>query len=140
MFGGKISNSKVWFEFESEKIIDGIFISLNFVFLSLSLSPTWIKIVTSNGVVFRDEPWHIECFKCNECNCELTSIPFLTRNDRPYCRGCHANLFAHRCQKCSKPITGKCCGDFFFTISPSIDLFFPFNYSLFVCFCVLCLQ
>ncbi|KAI7694938.1 Four and a half LIM domains protein 3 [Sarcoptes scabiei] len=64
------------------------------------------EIVTSNGVVFRDEPWHIECFKCNECNCELTSIPFLTRNDRPYCRGCHANLFAHRCQKCSKPITG----------------------------------
>lgn len=64
----------------------------------------------SNGVVYKDEPWHKECFICTECKSELASIPFMVREDKPFCKDCFTNLFANKCETCQKPITGMGCG------------------------------
>ncbi|XP_067119116.1 prickle planar cell polarity protein 3-A-like isoform X2 [Centruroides vittatus] len=64
------------------------------------------QIITSGGVTYRNEPWHRECFSCANCSTSLAGQRFTSREDKPYCANCFADLFAKRCTSCSKPITG----------------------------------
>jgi len=64
------------------------------------------EIIMSNGVMFKEEPYHRECFTCNECRIELAGSSFLVREDNAYCRECFANKFSHKCAVCTKPIIG----------------------------------
>ncbi|XP_014679638.1 PREDICTED: LOW QUALITY PROTEIN: four and a half LIM domains protein 2-like [Priapulus caudatus] len=64
------------------------------------------KIITSGGVTYKSEPWHRECFMCTNCNALLAGQRFTSRDDRPYCATCFTDLFAKRCDACSKPIIG----------------------------------
>lgn len=57
-------------------------------------------------MTYRDEPWHKECFLCAGCKIQLAGQHFTSRDDRPYCLKCFGNLYAKKCEACSKPITG----------------------------------
>nr|XP_027195248.1 protein prickle-like [Dermatophagoides pteronyssinus] len=65
------------------------------------------EIIINDGIQYRDEPWHASCFRCVECQKELSNIPFTSHDDRPYCRQCNANLFAPKCDICKQPIIGS---------------------------------
>ncbi|KAK1153036.1 four and a half LIM domains protein 3-like isoform X1 [Acipenser oxyrinchus oxyrinchus] len=64
------------------------------------------KALAKGGVTYRDEPWHKECFVCTGCKTQLAGQPFTSREDSPYCLKCFGNLYAKKCEACSKPITG----------------------------------
>ncbi|KAJ6215936.1 hypothetical protein RDWZM_010436 [Blomia tropicalis] len=64
------------------------------------------EIIMANGVMFKDEPWHKECFTCNGCKIQLAGSSFLVRDERAYCRDCFADRYAHKCSACTKPILG----------------------------------
>ena len=83
------------------------------------------NVLTSGGVTFRGEPWHKvsqtttsqqsemflispqECFVCARCETALAGQKFASREEKPFCAECFAELFAKRCASCSKPITGQ---------------------------------
>jgi len=67
--------------------------------------------LAKGGVTYRDEPWHKECFVCTSCKVQLAGQHFTSREDSPYCIKCFGNLYAKKCEACSKPITGKRCMD-----------------------------
>lgn len=75
------------------------FISINFDLCFQTLS--------KGGVTYRDEPWHKECFVCTNCKTQLAGQHFTSRDDSPYCLKCFGNLYAKKCEACTKPITGK---------------------------------
>jgi len=65
------------------------------------------KVITSGGVTYRNDPYHRECFTCTNCDRILAGQRFTSRDDKPFCADCFAQLFSKRCNACSKPITGK---------------------------------
>uniref|UniRef100_G3PKF3 Four and a half LIM domains protein 3 n=2 Tax=Gasterosteus aculeatus aculeatus TaxID=481459 RepID=G3PKF3_GASAC len=64
------------------------------------------KTLAKGGVTYRDEPWHKECFVCASCKTQLAGQHFTSRDESPYCLKCFGNLYAKKCEACSKPITG----------------------------------
>ena len=48
-----------------------------------------------------------ECFVCARCDTPLAGQKFASREDKPFCADCFAELFAKRCASCDKPITGQ---------------------------------
>ena len=65
------------------------------------------QVITSGGIMFRDQPWHKECFLCSGCRKELCEEEFMSRDDYPFCLDCYNHLYAKKCAACTKPITGK---------------------------------
>ena len=65
-----------------------------------------MKIISSGGVTYKNEPWHRDCFICNNCGTSLAGQRFTSRDEKPYCAECFGDLFAKRCTACSRPITG----------------------------------
>ncbi|KAI1286624.1 Four and a half LIM domains protein 2 [Halotydeus destructor] len=64
------------------------------------------QIITAGGISYKSDPYHKECFTCTECNTKLAGARFTSRDEKPYCQDCFANLFAKRCVACTKPIIG----------------------------------
>ncbi|CAB3410643.1 unnamed protein product [Caenorhabditis bovis] len=64
------------------------------------------KVITAGGVTYKNEPWHRECFCCTNCNSSLAGQRFTSKDEKPYCANCYGELFAKRCNACTKPITG----------------------------------
>ena len=52
-------------------------------------------------------PWHRECFTCSNCTKELAKEKFTSKDDQPYCAECYGDMFAKKCCRCTKPITGE---------------------------------
>ncbi|KAJ8315009.1 hypothetical protein KUTeg_007159 [Tegillarca granosa] len=67
-------------------------------------------VINKGGVAYKNSPWHKECFLCTNCNKELAKEKFTSRDDKPYCADCYGELFAKKCCKCSKAITGSMVG------------------------------
>ncbi|KIH45380.1 LIM domain protein [Ancylostoma duodenale] len=63
-------------------------------------------VITTGGVTYKNEPWHRECFCCTHCNVSLAGQRFTSKDEKPYCANCYGELFAKRCNACTKPITG----------------------------------
>lgn len=63
-------------------------------------------MITTGGVTYKNEPWHRECFCCTHCNVSLAGQRFTSKDEKPYCANCYGELFAKRCNACTKPITG----------------------------------
>jgi len=64
------------------------------------------KVITTTGVVYKDENYHSECFICSACHENLSQIKFITHENLPYCMSCHSNNFAKKCLKCGFAISG----------------------------------
>ncbi|XP_063723189.1 four and a half LIM domains protein 2-like [Symsagittifera roscoffensis] len=64
------------------------------------------KAIMTGGIIYKNEPYHKECFHCHNCNKKLDKEKFTSRDDQPYCTECFAELFSRRCTHCNKPITG----------------------------------
>lgn len=62
--------------------------------------------IMTGGVLYRNEPYHRDCFGCTNCKNNLVGQKFTSRDNQPYCADCFGELFAKRCTTCSKPITG----------------------------------
>ncbi|XP_007484405.1 four and a half LIM domains protein 5 isoform X2 [Monodelphis domestica] len=60
--------------------------------------------ITTGGLIYRERPWHRECFLCNGCKKQLFGEKFVCKDERPYCRDCYTDLFADKCDSCNKPI------------------------------------
>uniref|UniRef100_A0A0N5CGQ0 LIM zinc-binding domain-containing protein n=1 Tax=Strongyloides papillosus TaxID=174720 RepID=A0A0N5CGQ0_STREA len=64
------------------------------------------KVITTGGVTYKNDPYHRECFCCQNCHSSLAGQRFTSKDDKPYCANCYGELFAKRCVSCTKPITG----------------------------------
>lgn len=65
------------------------------------------QVINKGGVAYKNQPWHRECFTCTKCSKELAKEKFTSKDDQPYCAECYGELFAKKCCRCSKAITGK---------------------------------
>lgn len=65
------------------------------------------QVINKGGVAYKNMPWHRECFTCTQCEKELAKEKFTSKDDKPYCAECYGELFAKKCCRCTKPITGK---------------------------------
>ncbi|XP_052242900.1 prickle planar cell polarity protein 3-like isoform X3 [Dreissena polymorpha] len=63
-------------------------------------------VINKGGVAYKNMPWHRECFTCTNCNKELAKEKFTSKDDKPYCADCYGDMFAKKCCRCTKPITG----------------------------------
>ena len=63
-------------------------------------------MINKGGITYKNTPWHRDCFTCNNCKKVLAGEKFTSRDDKPYCADCFGDLFAKKCIKCTKPITG----------------------------------
>lgn len=64
------------------------------------------KDVTSDGITYHNQPWHMRCLKCTHCKKSLAKLVFTSREDKLYCEICLEKLFSKKCQACSKPKSG----------------------------------
>ena len=49
---------------------------------------------------------HRECFNCKRCRKNLAEETFTRHQDDPFCTECYTDLFAKKCCRCLKPISG----------------------------------
>jgi hypothetical protein len=67
------------------------------------------KIINYKFIVYKNEPYHQSCFKCETCNEAIESAAFYQVEEKePICGLCHQKYLektANKCTKCSKPIT-----------------------------------
>ncbi|XP_035686056.1 four and a half LIM domains protein 3-like isoform X5 [Branchiostoma floridae] len=64
------------------------------------------KVISMGGITYKDTPWHKECFVCTHCKKPMSGERFTSKDNNPYCINCYGDLFAKKCAKCTKPITG----------------------------------
>ncbi|CAL8073071.1 unnamed protein product [Calicophoron daubneyi] len=64
------------------------------------------EVIRRGGVTYKGNPWHKECFTCTHCGKQLAGLKFTSKDEQPYCADCYGELFAKKCTKCGKPITG----------------------------------
>ncbi|THD28059.1 Four and A half lim domains protein [Fasciola hepatica] len=64
------------------------------------------EVIRRGGVTYKGNPWHKECFTCTNCTKQLAGLKFTSKDEQPYCADCYGELFAKKCTKCGKPITG----------------------------------
>ena len=62
-------------------------------------------IVNTKTIVFQTNPFHSDCFRCDQCDIELVGQKGVYSHDmKPYCSTCHTEFFAPRCSQCEQPI------------------------------------
>lgn len=64
------------------------------------------EVIYSGGVMYKDKPWHPQCFVCKGCGMELSGTSFMCRDENPFCRECFGEKYANKCTSCTKPIMG----------------------------------
>ena len=64
------------------------------------------QVINKGGITYKNTPWHRECFMCTQCNKQLAGEKFTSKDEKPYCAECFGELFAKKCCRCTKPITG----------------------------------
>jgi len=67
----------------------------------------YVQIIDKGGLKFRGTAMHSECFRCGYCNKLLANEHFAPKDDKQFCSDCYGQLFAKRCTRCQKPITGS---------------------------------
>jgi len=65
-----------------------------------------MQVIDKGGLKYRGTAMHTECFKCGYCSKLLANEQFASKDDKQFCSGCYGQLFAKRCTRCQKPITG----------------------------------
>lgn len=63
-------------------------------------------VINKGGITYKNTPWHRECFTCFGCNRMLTGEKFTSRDEKPFCSDCFAQMFAKKCCRCLRSITG----------------------------------
>ncbi|XP_076444426.1 testin-like isoform X1 [Babylonia areolata] len=63
-------------------------------------------VINKGGISYKNTPWHRECFTCTKCDKMLAGEKFTSKDDQPYCGDCFGDLFAKKCCRCARPITG----------------------------------
>jgi len=63
-------------------------------------------VINKGGIIYKDAPWHKECFVCFTCHRQLTGEKFTSQEGKPYCGDCFSQQFAKKCCRCTRPITG----------------------------------
>ncbi|XP_054164060.1 four and a half LIM domains protein 2-like isoform X3 [Oppia nitens] len=62
------------------------------------------EVINGDGLTFKDEPWHKECFACSKCKKLISGNKFSMKDDNLYCLDCFGEVYAHKCSSCNKPI------------------------------------
>ena len=79
-----------------------------------------LQVINKGGISYKNSPWHRECFTCTNCNKQLAGEKFTSKDEQPYCGDCFGELFAKRCCRCTKPITGKRCWERVCVVVPQL--------------------
>eukprot|EP00158_Paraphelidium_tribonemae_P009627 Partr_v1_DN28912_c1_g1_i2_m26115 putative PDZ and LIM domain len=58
---------------------------------------------SEEGIEYEDRVYHLDCFKCVSCTQPVTSLSFLTHQDKPLCSGC-----SPKCASCNDPVVTDC--------------------------------
>ncbi|CAG7700952.1 unnamed protein product [Allacma fusca] len=86
---------------------DGIFCSDCYFETSGRICVKCKKYLKSTGFLFRNEPWHQDCFVCNLCQQSLADKEIFCKDDQPYCINCYDQQYVEKCAKCSKILVGE---------------------------------
>ncbi|XP_071818540.1 prickle planar cell polarity protein 3-B-like isoform X2 [Apostichopus japonicus] len=65
------------------------------------------KVIQSGGLLYRNEPWHPECFACSGCGKSIHNTRFYFKEGKRLCTDCFGEKFAPKCDECNKPILGQ---------------------------------
>lgn len=106
-------------------------IQRHFLIKLLTISSSFLQVITTGGVTYKNDPFHRECFVCTHCETPLAGQRFTSRDEKPYCADCFGDLFAKRCTSCTKPITGKFTAIFYSFKFPFV--IHQFCFFLFAC-------
>jgi len=58
------------------------------------------------GCMARNQLFHIKCFTCHKCDCQLQGQPFYPLDGKPYCKADYFNTL-EKCCKCMEPILNR---------------------------------
>jgi len=65
-----------------------------------------MQVIDNGGLNYCNTTMHTDCFRCSHCNKLLGSEQFAIEDNDHFCSDCYGQLFAKRCARCQKPITG----------------------------------
>jgi hypothetical protein len=63
-------------------------------------------IGNSQVLLALDKTWHVYCFKCHHCDCQLPG-EYMNKDGLPYCEKDYQALFGVQCHVCGEFVTGK---------------------------------
>ncbi|CAF2063342.1 unnamed protein product [Rotaria magnacalcarata] len=62
-------------------------------------------ISVGKSIVYNENKYHSNCFRCFQCNNILNDSTFYNENSKPCCIKCYNEYFAEKCAQCLKSIT-----------------------------------
>ncbi|UJR24805.1 hypothetical protein I4U23_006180 [Adineta vaga] len=62
-------------------------------------------IISEKAVIYQDNKYHPDCFRCGQCYRPIIESRFHTNNSKPCCNQCYEKNIAPQCQQCFKTIT-----------------------------------
>lgn len=60
--------------------------------------------MTERILTYKDNQIHPDCFRCKNCDKSLDGVNYLEDQDEPVCAECYEELYAVKCNRCSKPL------------------------------------
>ncbi|CAF1182863.1 unnamed protein product [Adineta ricciae] len=63
------------------------------------------SIVGEKAVIFNDNKYHADCFRCSQCYQPITESKFHMHNSKPCCNECFDKNIAPQCQQCLRAIS-----------------------------------
>ncbi len=64
-------------------------------------------IIQGKVIVFKENKYHPDCFRCGKCFQAIVESKFHMENDKPCCNQCHEKYFSFECSKCRRSIIGE---------------------------------
>ena len=66
--------------------------------------------VGAKTLLLESAVWHVDCFRCIECNRPIGSRSYYEHQDQPVCVGCYRDKYARKCFKCKEVsyVVGVC--------------------------------
>ncbi|CAH2221077.1 prickle 4 [Pelobates cultripes] len=61
-------------------------------------------ILSERCIVAEGHQWHVEHFRCWECDAVIGGSRYVMKGGRPFCGGCFMHLHAESCEACGDPI------------------------------------
>lgn len=61
-------------------------------------------ILDEKSTIYESKPYHIDCFRCGQCDQRIQEREFFSKDGKPCCNACYRDRFAQRCFNCQKLI------------------------------------
>ncbi|XP_053562721.1 prickle-like protein 4 [Bombina bombina] len=61
-------------------------------------------ILSDECIIAEGHRWHVDHFRCWECDGVLGGSQYIMKGGRPFCSGCFLCLYAESCEACGEPV------------------------------------